>query len=160
MNSIDKALTVKQPWAWAIVLGGKDVENRSRKINYRGPLYIHAGQGYAPEAEAFPAIQEAWPRAARALPAERGHMGPLRKNSLFLDYGQVIGRTIVVGCHHADHCRTEHGDGTVTYCSPWAMADHYHWELDPETSTPIDEPFAAVGKLGLWDLSRPTPGAR
>jgi hypothetical protein len=36
------ALSVRQPFAWMIVHGFKDVENRSRRINYRGPLLIHA----------------------------------------------------------------------------------------------------------------------
>jgi hypothetical protein len=31
------ALSVRQPWAWAIVSGYKDVENRSWPTNYRGP---------------------------------------------------------------------------------------------------------------------------
>lgn len=35
------ALSVRQPWASAILLG-KDVENRSRQFRYRGPLLIHA----------------------------------------------------------------------------------------------------------------------
>jgi hypothetical protein len=26
-----RALTVRQPWAWAIIYGGKDVENRRRR---------------------------------------------------------------------------------------------------------------------------------
>lgn len=38
-----KALTVQQPWAWAIVHGGKDIENRTQAWSYRGPLAIHAG---------------------------------------------------------------------------------------------------------------------
>ncbi|MBB3041198.1 hypothetical protein [Nocardioides soli] len=38
-----KALTVQQPWAWAIVHGGKDVENRTQAWSYRGLLAIHAG---------------------------------------------------------------------------------------------------------------------
>ena len=38
------ALSVRQPWAWAIVSGYKDVENRSWPTNYRGNLLIHAGQ--------------------------------------------------------------------------------------------------------------------
>jgi ASCH domain len=36
-------LTVKQPWAWAIVNGIKTIENRSWATAYRGPLLIHAG---------------------------------------------------------------------------------------------------------------------
>lgn len=39
-----KALTVLQPWAWALVHGPKRIENRSRPISHRGPLVIHAGQ--------------------------------------------------------------------------------------------------------------------
>jgi hypothetical protein len=38
-----KALTIKQPWAWAIVFRGKDIENRSWLTHYRGELAIHAG---------------------------------------------------------------------------------------------------------------------
>lgn len=36
-------LSVRQPWAWLIVNGYKDVENRPRRMKYRGPLLIHAG---------------------------------------------------------------------------------------------------------------------
>jgi hypothetical protein len=38
-----KVLTVKQPWAWAIIHGGKDIENRGWRTLYKGPLAIHAG---------------------------------------------------------------------------------------------------------------------
>ena len=38
-----KALTVRQPWASAIIWAGKDVENRSRPSSCRGRLWIHAG---------------------------------------------------------------------------------------------------------------------
>lgn len=37
-----KALTIQQPWAWAILHAGKDVENRSWSTQYRGPLAVHA----------------------------------------------------------------------------------------------------------------------
>lgn len=38
------ALSVRQPWAWAIIAGGKDVENRSWNSRHRGPLLIHAAR--------------------------------------------------------------------------------------------------------------------
>ncbi|HUI27943.1 MAG TPA: ASCH domain-containing protein [Candidatus Kryptonia bacterium] len=41
-----KAITIKQPWAWAIIFAGKDIENRSWYLHYRGPLLIHAGAAY------------------------------------------------------------------------------------------------------------------
>jgi hypothetical protein len=37
-----RVLSVKQPWAWAIVTGRKRVENRSWSTPYRGTVYIHA----------------------------------------------------------------------------------------------------------------------
>lgn len=39
-----KALTIKQPWAHAIVAGHKRIENRVWRTHYRGPLAIHAGK--------------------------------------------------------------------------------------------------------------------
>ncbi len=38
------ALSVRQPWAELIVRGLKDVENRTWRNGYRGPVLIHAGQ--------------------------------------------------------------------------------------------------------------------
>ena len=38
-----RCLSVRQPWAWAIVHAGTDVENRTWATKYRGPLLIHAG---------------------------------------------------------------------------------------------------------------------
>jgi hypothetical protein len=37
-----RALTVKQPWAWAILHAGKDIENRGWRTHYKGPLVIHS----------------------------------------------------------------------------------------------------------------------
>lgn len=39
-----KALTIHQPWAWAIAQGYKTIENRNWVTSYRGPLLIHAGR--------------------------------------------------------------------------------------------------------------------
>jgi hypothetical protein len=41
-------LTIRQPWASAIIYGGKDVENRGWTTSYRGRLYIHAGMQLDP----------------------------------------------------------------------------------------------------------------
>jgi hypothetical protein len=38
-----RILSIRQPFAWLVVAGYKDVENRSWFTNYRGPLLIHAG---------------------------------------------------------------------------------------------------------------------
>src|SRR5437016_10859136 len=44
-----KALSVRQPWAWLIVNGHKDIENRSWQTKFRGKLLIHAGQRFDPK---------------------------------------------------------------------------------------------------------------
>ena len=37
-----KAISIQQPWAWAIIHAGMDVENRTWNTHYRGLLAIHA----------------------------------------------------------------------------------------------------------------------
>ncbi|WP_213761748.1 ASCH domain-containing protein [Caballeronia sp. dw_19] len=41
-----KALSVRQPYAWLIVNGHKDIENRDWATNFRGRVLIHAGLTY------------------------------------------------------------------------------------------------------------------
>lgn len=55
------ALSIWQPWAWLIVHGHKDVENRTWPTRFRGPLGIHAAlkfdlEGYKWVRQKFPAI--------------------------------------------------------------------------------------------------------
>ena len=38
------ALSIRQPWAWLIVNGHKDIENRDWPTVFRGELLVHAGQ--------------------------------------------------------------------------------------------------------------------
>lgn len=45
MSEIPKmALSIQQPWAWLIVNGHKDIENRDWFARFRGPVAIHAGK--------------------------------------------------------------------------------------------------------------------
>jgi hypothetical protein len=48
-----KVLSVRQPYAWAILSAGKLTENRSWRTTYRGPLAIHASLRPDPEGRAF-----------------------------------------------------------------------------------------------------------
>lgn len=40
-----KALSIRQPWAWLIVNGIKDIENRDWPTRFRGEFLIHASKG-------------------------------------------------------------------------------------------------------------------
>ncbi|MFN7970864.1 MAG: ASCH domain-containing protein [Acidobacteriota bacterium] len=41
-----KALSIQQPWAWLIVQGHKDVENRTWSTNLRCRILVHAGRRF------------------------------------------------------------------------------------------------------------------
>jgi hypothetical protein len=44
-----KVLVVRQPWAWLIVHGYKDIENRTWKTKFRGTLLIQASANLPPK---------------------------------------------------------------------------------------------------------------
>jgi len=46
MNHDKKALSIRQPWAWLIVNGYKDIENRTWNTKIREKIYIHAGKSF------------------------------------------------------------------------------------------------------------------
>lgn len=47
------ALTIKQPWAWLIVAGHKDIENRNWPTKFRGRFIIHASRHWSPSGARF-----------------------------------------------------------------------------------------------------------
>lgn len=53
------ALSIRQPWAWLIAMGFKDIENRDWPTRYRGPVLIHAGKTWGrAEKEAHAELEE------------------------------------------------------------------------------------------------------
>ncbi len=41
-----KCISCMQPWAWLLCVPLKDIENRSRRSDYRGPCLIHASKTF------------------------------------------------------------------------------------------------------------------
>lgn len=82
-----KALSVRQPFAWAIIHGGKDVENRTWHSDFRGPVLIHAALHWheiTPEALAL--------RMGIVIPAN-------------LPLGGIVGQVEIVDCVTAHDSR-------------------------------------------------------
>lgn len=150
-----RAITVRQPWAWAIVHGGKDVENRSRNIagSYRGPVAIHAGLKLDGAAV-----------LDRQIAREAGYGSDWRPWVEALDFGAIIGVADLVDVHQ---CSLNLGcyypadvlgwvpalgiDHEYETCSEWGMAGHHHLVFaNPRALT---TPIPAKGRLGLWTLS-------
>lgn len=123
-----KALTIKQPWAELIMVGLKDVENRSRRTNFRGRFAVHVGLRRAD----FEDLRlDAIPKKHR-MPIEQAW-------ELHAHPGRVIGTVELVDCVQ---------DST----SPWAIDGQWHWILrDPRLYA---RPVAAKGQLGLWEWTR------
>lgn len=131
-----RVLTVRQPWAWAIIHGGKDVENRTRNIagTYRGPVAIHAAK------------REAADRYARggATDQIRAITGRAPLLTLPAGLGAVIGVVDLVDVHHLRDCVTQMGE-----CSPWAEREDVH-HLVLANPHAFATPIPATGRLGLW----------
>lgn len=139
-----RVLTVRQPWAWAIIHGQKDVENRTRNVagDYRGPVAILAGR----------APFEQRNLASAALKAAHGTSTPHQ-----VVFGAIIGLVDLVDVHlgQSEACPTplgQHEDGTVewAYCSRWAEGGMWHLVL--ANVRPLVTPLPFKGALGLRTL--------
>lgn len=95
-----RALTLNQPWPWAILHLGKDVENRSWRTNHRGRLCIHAGQKYDRE-------------GAKWIEDRFGVKPP---------EPDELPKGCIVAIAELNDC-IQNSD------SSWAMPDCYHWVL-------------------------------
>ena len=80
-----KCLSIRQPWAWAIIHGPKRIENRSWPTRYRGPLLIHAGQ------------------SRTSLGDEENSLPDLPAYS-HLVYGAIIGCVVLSECLSVEKC--------------------------------------------------------
>ena len=79
-----KAISIRQPWAWLIVQGYKDVESRTWATKHRGPILIHVGKTLDP---AFDELRQ-------ELREGDIHVPPRKE----LPRGGVVGRAAIVDC--------------------------------------------------------------
>src|SRR5450631_3430874 len=117
-----KALSIKQPWVYAILHEGKDIENRSWKRDFRGWLAIHAS---------------GTPRRGAVFP--RGSQLPEKEDapcSAICGVARVV--DIVTNSHSKWFYRPD--DGSINY--GWVLED----------PTPLAKPIPCHGTLGLWNV--------
>ena len=125
-NPTQYALSVQQPWAWAILHAGKDIENRTwappRHIIGRR-IWIHASKKRQPiePSELLPTFT----------------LGDDVPELADLPLGAILGSVRVVGS-------TGIAKGNRWFNGPigWVLAD----------PSPLAEPVAARGSLGLWKV--------
>jgi hypothetical protein len=126
-----RCLSVQQPWAWALLEGGKDVENRTWKTPYRGPLLIHAGKRFDTEA------YEYWPECADYTDEQWLQV----ETDAFSTLGAIIG---VVNLDKVDE---PYG---LASASEWAANGMFHWCVSKPRV--FLEPIPYRGQLGLFDV--------
>lgn len=111
-------LSIRQPYAWLVVNGIKDIENRSWRTHHRGPILIHASQSTA----------ELYLEVFEDLKKRTGVAAP------DIDYptGGIVGVAEIVDC-------------VRTHKSVWKHRGQWGWVLANARPLPFRECKGAVG---------------
>ena len=122
-DNTEIALSIRQPWAWLIVNGYKDIENRDWPTRYRGPVLIHAGKTMTND-DYDDAAYHAF---------KLGLDVPDRSD---LERGGVVGRAIITDCVDASD-------------SPWFFG-RYGFVLAKQEKLPF---MPLKGQLGFFKVT-------
>ena len=118
-----KCISIRQPWAWAIISGLKTIENRSWLTRHRGPLAIHVGLS----------------RAEYRLGLDFDRLTPRLPPAGKLTFGAIVGVVRVVDCVPYEQVKDRPFAEPLGWC--WILAD----------PRPI-EPIPWAGRLGLLEV--------
>ncbi|MCY4030078.1 MAG: hypothetical protein OXH75_27685 [Acidobacteria bacterium] len=127
-----KCLSVRQPYAWAIIKGAKDIENRDRMSYYVGRLYIHAGKK-----ERTDRIDDCVAMVAKhfAVPV----------SEMLDDYHRHVrhGRGAIIGSVHMFGCARHHE-------SAWFTGKYGYMFRDPK---PLRKPIPCDGSPSFFNFT-------
>lgn len=120
-----KALSIRQPWAWLIAHGYKDIENRVWPTDYRGKFLIHASSTMClgEYLDCLHFVKETFPNIVMPQYAD-------------LELGGIVGMATLVKCVD----RSE---------SKWFFGP-YGFVLDEMTTLPF---VSCRGKLAFFECS-------
>ncbi len=129
-----KCLTVQQPYAWAIIKGAKDIENRNQKRKYVGRLHIHAG------------LEEMTGDVDDCVAKVAKHFG-ISVAEMLDDYHRHVKRGLgaIIGSVHMFGCAVHHE-------SEWFSSKYEYGYLfrDPK---PLRKPIACKGRRGFFHFT-------
>ncbi|MGO7560503.1 hypothetical protein ACC754_13750 [Rhizobium johnstonii] len=140
------ALSVRQPWAHAIVKGWKDIENRKWNTSQRGLVCIHASafirSNFDDDLDGYSEVV-----SDHVRPAD-GEV-PSTLMAKHLHFGAIIGVARIV-------------DVTMHHSSPWFFGKYGFVLADQQI---LAEPIPVKGALGFFDwrprkIVAPEPPAR
>lgn len=132
MSNSCLALSVRQPWLYAIMFLGKQIENRSWPTAYRGRLLLHAPR--------------TWDEHGYDWLADRGYEPPC-KEAMQLEgmLGASVGEVLLTGCRRVERPEFDHN---VWAHGPWC------WVL--EHPVPYPRPILYPGRQGLFPVTLET----
>jgi hypothetical protein len=118
-----KAMSIKQPWVYAILHEGNDIENRSWQRKFPGWLAIDASKS---------------PRTGGRYPRGSGKVPDLKT----LDYSAICGVARVVDIVTKNRSKWYYrpDDGSINY--GWVLGNVKR----------LKKPIPCKGALGLWDV--------
>lgn len=126
------ALSIRQPWAHAIVNGWKDIENRSWETRIRGLVCIHASalnkRSFTEDRDAYLEVLHDYAYRNSAPPHEMTDMDTVA-------FGAIIGTARIVDC-------------VSRHDSPWFFG-RYGFVLADATA--LESPIPLKGALGFFD---------
>ena len=122
-----KALSVRQPWAWLIVNGLKDIENRTWSTKFRGRVLIHASKCMTRD--------EYEDAVATARYAGCQIKFPRREE---LERGGIVGIATITDCIPPDR-----------HSSPWHMGGQFGFQIANARPLPF---MLCKGALGFFDV--------
>lgn len=139
---IASILSVRQPWAWLICAGFKDVENRTWATKHRGELFVHAGRSFdwsffwwVDERKGSPAVVGAAHMVVRHFGIR---FGDTTKDSRITrhqeEFGAIIGKAML-------------HDIITSSTSVWADSEANHWIMKRPL---VIEPIPMKGSLGVF----------
>jgi hypothetical protein len=154
-----RAITVQQPWAWAIATGHKTVENRGSGGWPADTYAVHAGRRWSARGAHDERMIDAAIVDGGADPADpdlaRTRVDLVRRGLPRTDVarftpGAVIAVVRVVDVHHDDGCCRPWGESLYPEAAGRIRTEVWHLVLEDPVALP--HPVPCPGQLGPWNL--------
>ena len=123
-----KALSIRQPWAWLIAAGYKDIENRRWSTKFRGRIYVHAAMRFDKN-------------AIMATPLSRKNFLDERAQSAIEDLSHTWRSSAIIGEVDIVDCVTSSD-------SPWFTGRYGFILANPKL---YDNPIPCKGKRNFFE---------
>ena len=144
-----KVLSLRQPWAWFVINGGKRIENRRWNTRFRGDFLIHAAKGMTrAEYEDARYMLEDVCGIASPIPDQLPSHETIQR-------GGIVGAARLIDVVRPRHERCDCAGGCESHYPPgvewrWHMREQFGFIIDRVASLPFT-PLS--GSLGFFDYA-------